>query len=74
MVAVGLVLLVIGAVIAVLSPDPSIKKLGYVAAVIGLVIVVLVLLLETLDEADNKDGELGALFTLPLLELRANLR
>ena len=73
MVAVGIVLLVIGALIAVLSPDPSIKKLGYVAAVIGLVIVVLALLLETLDEAD-KDGELGALFTLPLLALRAKLR
>ena len=72
MVAVGIVLLVIGALIAVLAPDPSIKKLGYVAAVIGLVCVVLALLLGALDEAD-KDGELGTLFTLPLLAARARL-
>lgn len=73
MIAVGIVLLVIGALIAVLAPDPNITRLGYIAAVIGLVVIVLALLLDAVDEG-GKDEDLGAVFALPLLALRNKLK
>lgn len=65
MITLGIVLLVIGALVAAFVPG-DVARLGYIAAVIGLVLIILGALFGVVDETGNGE-ELGALF-LPFLK------
>lgn len=63
MVTIGIILLVIGALVAWLAPA-EVSRLGYIAAVIGLVLIVLGVLLGLADSADD-DGLNDFVFLAP---------
>ncbi len=58
MIAAGIVLLVIAALILFFGNDPDLRKLGLAAGVIGLGLIVLAVLLDVADEGNELDAAL----------------
>jgi len=75
MITLGIILLVVGAIVALIAGGGAfnprgatgVGQLGYIVAVIGVVLIVLGIVLELVDEADDNEHIGAAIPSLPLL-------
>lgn len=68
MLLIGIVLLLVGALVAALAPDYTLKRIGYFVAAVGVILLVVALILLLVDDTNGRHHDLAL---LPLLAWRA---